>query len=145
MDSVTRFQSLDQLTGEKARLDAVRKHHGARLERHWSALKDHDVRGLLLRDAASDVLRSWKPTRLLAGLFGGGSLTSALGSAVFRRGGLSKRIFFFAASLIVPWLLQRASSLSMEEIMQHVRTTIDRIRERMSQEATQEEEPPAHG
>ena len=138
MDSATRFHSLDQLALEKARLNGVRKHHSAQLQRHWAALKDHEVRGLLIRDAASDVFRSWRPARLLSGLLGGGSLTAALGSTIFRRGGLSKRIFFFAASLIVPYLLRSASSLSMDEIMQHVRTTMDRIRERMARPEPEE-------
>jgi hypothetical protein len=71
-----RFRSMDEVSAELARLDAVRDHHEARLERHWQALLDHDVRGRLMKDAAHDMVRSWKPTRVLNSIFGSGSVGS---------------------------------------------------------------------
>ncbi len=132
MDDGTHFKSLTELELEKSRLDRLRQHHGEALERHWTALKDPEVRGRLMRNAASDAFLSWRPARLLADLAGGGTITAALASGMFRRGGLAKRLFVFATSLAVPYLLQRAGPLSMEKLIHEVGTTIDRIRQRMN-------------
>lgn len=138
MINSTHFTSLEQVAQERARLDHVRKVHGDRLERHWSALKDHKVRGALMRDAASDVLRSWHPAGMIAGLLGNGSLTSALGAAVFRRGGLGKRVFSFAASLLVPMLVKKAGSVSLDAIIKQVGETLGKFSGRKTED--QEEE-----
>lgn len=127
MISPTHFTSLEQVDRERARLDHVRKVHGDRLERHWSALKDHKVRGVLMRDAASDILRSWRPAGMIAGLLGNGSITSALGAAAFRSGGLGKRIFSFAASLLLPVLVKQAGSVSLDAIIKQVGETLGKI------------------
>lgn len=131
MDSRGRFKDLAAVTTEKARLDALRRHHGVRIERHMAALNDPNVRGLFLRSAASDLLLSWRPAHALAGLLGGGAFSAALGSAIFRRGGPTKRIFAFAARLLVPYLLERAGHLSIEMIIREVMRTVDRVRERV--------------
>jgi hypothetical protein len=138
MISQTPFTSLDQLAQERARLHHVRTVHGDRLERHWSALKDHKVRGVLMRDAASDVLRSWRPAGMIAGLLGNGSLTSALGAAAFRRGGLGKRIFSFATSLLLPMLLKQAGAVSLDAIIKQVGDTLGKFGKRKNEH--QEEE-----
>ena len=130
MGSAAHFTDLAAIASEKARLDALRHYHGARIERHVEALKDREVRGHWLRNAATDVLLSWKPTHTLAGLLGGGTFTSALGSAIFRRGGLWKRMFAFAARTIAPYLLERAGHLSIDMILREVSRTMERVRER---------------
>ena len=130
VDRPAHFTDLAAIEAEKARLDAVRRHHGAHIERHLE-LKDREVRGLLLRNAASDLLLSWRPAHALAGMLGGGTLASALGSAIFRRGGLSKRMFSFAARLILPYLLERAGHLSVDMIIREVKKTMARLREQV--------------
>lgn len=124
------FKDLSSIAEERMRLDALRRYHGVRIERHLEALKDRQVRGSLLRNAASDLLLSWKPAHALAGILGGGRMTAALGSAIFRRGGLSKRMLVFAARSIVPYLLERTAHLSIDRIIREVMTTVERLRER---------------
>lgn len=133
MTSPARFSTIEQLAQERARLHHVRSAHGDRLERHWSALKDHKVRGVLMRDAVSDVLRSWRPAGMIAGLMGNGTLASAVGAAAFRRGGLGKRIFSFATTLLVPVLLKQAGSVSLDSIIKQVSGVVDRFRERKAE------------
>ncbi len=132
------FISLEEVAQERARLDHVRKVHGDRLERHWSALKDHKVRGVLMRDAASDVLRSWRPAGMIAGLLGNGTLTSALGAATFRRGGLAKRILSFATALLLPILLKQAGSVSLDSIIKQVGEAVGKFRDRNAQRRGEE-------
>jgi hypothetical protein len=133
MGNPRRFLSLSEVAAERARLNEMRKVHAHRLERHWEAMKDHEVRGILLRDAVGDVVRSWKPGPMIAGLMGGGSLTSAMGAAVFRSGGLGKRIMSFAFRLIVPYLLKQAGNISVDRIINEVRSTMERVKERMAE------------
>lgn len=114
---------------ELQRLDAIRRRHEARLERHWEALQDHDVRGRLMKDAAHDMLRSWKPAQVLGSLFGSGSFGSSLGFALGRRGGWAKRAFLFALSMAAPSLLKRVSGLSLKDISEEVELSIGRIKD----------------
>ncbi|MBK6775984.1 MAG: hypothetical protein IPG74_09145 [Flavobacteriales bacterium] len=133
MGNQREFTSLSEVAAERARLNELRKVHAQRLERHWEAMKDHEVRGLLLRDAVGDMVRSWKPASMIAGLMGGGSLTSAVGAAVFRGGGLTKRMLSFAVRLLVPYLLKQAGNLSVDRIMTEVQSTMERVKKRMAE------------
>lgn len=139
-----RFHSMDEVAAELARLDAVRDHHEARLERHWQAMLDHDVRGRLLKDAAHDMVRSWKPTRVLNSIFGSGSVGSSFGFALGRRGGLGKRALYFALSMALPVLMKKAGDLSMSDITEEVKVSVERIkqylRERKKAHTIEEEE-----
>jgi hypothetical protein len=134
------FTSLEQMAQERARLDHVRTVHGDRLERHWSALKDHKVRGALMRDAVADVVRSWRPASMIAGLLGNGSLTSALGAAAFRRGGLGKRVFSFATTLLLPMLVKQAGSVSLDAIIKQVGETVGKFRSPKPEEKVVEDD-----
>lgn len=124
-----RFRHMDEVARELARLDAVREHHELRLERHWQAMLDHDVRGRLLKDAAHDMVRSWKPTRVLNSIFGGGSVGSSFGFALGRKGGLGRRALYFALSMALPALLKKAGDLSLTDITDEVKVSIERVKE----------------
>lgn len=129
MRRTERFKDLDEVQREKERLDRRRHVHRQRLERHWHALQDHDVRGHLIRDAANDAFRSWKPARLLAGLVGEGSFSSAFGAAARTSGGIPKRALWFAASLVLPGLLKRASGLSLDTLNEELRLSFERVKD----------------
>lgn len=129
MKRTERFTTLAEVQQEKLRLDAVRKQHQARLERHWHALQDHDVRGHLIRDAANDALRSWKPLRMVGSLLGDGSMKSALGAAVRTRGGLGKRALWFALSMALPGIVKKVSGISMQKLGEELGVSYDRIRD----------------
>jgi hypothetical protein len=126
-----RFQDLQALTLEKERLNALRTHYTRRIERHWAAIRDGDVRSKLLRRAVWDTVLAWRPARMLEGLLGNGQLSSALGAAVFQRGGLWKRLLILATRWIGPYMLQRAGNLSAGTIIREVGITARRIREHM--------------
>ena len=128
MARTDRFASLAAVQAEKMRLDNVRKEQGDRLERHWLALKDRDVRGALMRDAVGDVFRAWKPFRMISGLFTGGTTTAALGAAL-GGGSWAKRLFRFGMGMALPKILERVENTSGEELMHEVQVTIDRVRD----------------
>lgn len=128
MARTERFASLAEFNAEKLRLDRVRREHGESLERHWLALKDHDVRGALLRDAVGDVFRAWKPFRMISGLFGGNTTTAALGAAL-GGGSWVRRLFRFGMGMALPKILERLENSSGEELMHEVQVTVDRVRE----------------
>lgn len=129
MDKGHRFASVSALAAERDRLDALRRFHGTRLERHWAALKDKDVRGTLFRDAISDMVASWRPARMAADLVGNGSITSAVGNAIFRRGGLAKRLLSFGATLALPYLLNKLGDMSLAQLKDRTTQVLSAIRE----------------
>lgn len=131
MKRTERFTNLAEVQQEKLRLNEVRKQHQARLERHWHALQDHDVRGHLLRDAANDALRSWKPLRMVSSLLGDGSVKSAFSAALHTRGGLGKRAIWFAATMALPGLIRKVSGISLDKLGDELRVSYDRIRDRL--------------
>ena len=115
MAKTDRFNSFAELETEKLRLLALRVHHEDRLQLHWDALRDREVRGALMSDAASDIVRSWKPFRVLASLFGNGSgngdgaFTSSMFGAAISGGSWGKRMFRLALNLALPALLTNHS------------------------------------
>jgi hypothetical protein len=121
------FRDMSELRQELQRLDAERQASGERMERYWQALQDREVRGRLISDAVSDALHTWKPLNIVSSLFGGGSLSTSLGTAFTRGRGWSGKIFWFLLSMALPRLLERAKDLNMEEIGQHLRATMDKI------------------
>lgn len=127
------FKNMAEVSLELRRLDAIRKGHEDRLERHWQALLDHDVRGRLLKDAANDVIRSWKPTRMLNSIFGGGSLGGSLMAAVGVRGGWFKRAALFGLNMALPKILGKVNDLSVSDIAREMRTSYERFREHMEE------------
>lgn len=137
------FRDLAAVDAELARLDLERKLHRQRLERHWHAIQDHEVRGHLLRDAANDAIRSWKPLKMVSSMVGSGSVMSALGTAVRTDGSLGKRALRFGAALLLPMLVERASGLSVERIGHELSRSADRIKKyiRERKERLSEEHP----
>lgn len=133
MDRTGQFRSLEDVTREKARLEILRAHHGQRLQAHIEAFKDKEVRGRLVRNAAMGMLGGWKPARILSEIVGSGSVTSALGAAAFRRGGVGKRLVTFAMGLLLPYVLKQAGSVNIESIIKEVGNTVDHFRKRKAQ------------
>lgn len=120
---------MEEVKNELARLDGLRAHHEVRMERHWQALLDHDVRGRLMKDAAQDMLRSWKPTRVLSSIFGDGSFGSSLGLAMRRSGGIKKKLLMFALSMAAPGLLKKIQGTKAGDIVDEVQVSVGRIRD----------------
>ena len=139
MEKTDRFASLAEVQAEKQRLLAVRERSGDRLQQHWDALREPEVRGALMQDVAGDILRSWKPLHALASLFGvgnsdgkensNGAFASSLFGAAISGGSWGKRMFRLALNLALPMLLKRAGNISFETIADEVQVTMDRVRE----------------
>ncbi|MFT3885951.1 MAG: hypothetical protein QM724_11130 [Flavobacteriales bacterium] len=131
MARTERFGHMSDVAQELRRLDSVRKAHEDRLERHWQALLDHDVRGRLLKDAANDVMRSWKPARLLGEVFGGGSIGPSLLSAATGRGGWFRKAMMFGLNMALPGVLGRMRDVTMNDILREVQVSYDRFRDHL--------------
>lgn len=76
-----------------------------RLARRWGILKDPHTRGLLVRDAFGDALRSWAPYKRVSELLQGrvsGSTVAAVGMAVASaQQGLGRRLLFSGLSMLL--------------------------------------------
>lgn len=131
MARTERFKSMAEVSLELQRLDGVRKAHEERLERHWQAMLDHDVRGRLLKDAANDVIRSWKPGRMLSAIFGGGSVGGSLAAAIGGRGGWFRRAAIFAMNMALPKVLGKVTELSVNDIAHELNVSYQRFRAHM--------------
>ncbi|HEX2616313.1 MAG TPA: hypothetical protein VHL57_02160 [Flavobacteriales bacterium] len=131
MKRTDRFNDLAEVRMELQRLDTVRKAHEDRLERHWQAVLDHDVRGRLLKDAANDVIRSWKPAHMLSKVFGGGSVGPSLLSAVTGRGGWFRKATMFALSMALPKILGKVNDVTVNDITREVQVSYQRFRDHL--------------
>ncbi|QQR88052.1 MAG: hypothetical protein IPJ76_07515 [Flavobacteriales bacterium] len=97
--------SLAELRAEIHRARADRDRVQEELRQRMAVLNDPRTRGILLRDAAGDALRTWKPFRLvheaLHGKVSGETVASAGMAAASLQGTWKKRILWSGAS----WLL----------------------------------------
>jgi hypothetical protein len=108
------FESLDAFYVELNATRAERDVHGAGIVTRWEQLKDPVVRGMLVKDAVMDVIRSTKPGRRLHDLMSNGltgTVISTLGLAFANtRSGLGKRLLFSGISLLLGKLMRPADN-----------------------------------
>lgn len=97
--------SLAELRAEMQRVRADRDRVQDELRQRLELLNDPRTRGILLRDAAGDALRTWKPFRLvheaLNGRVSGETVAAAGMAAASLQGTWKKRMLWSGAS----WLL----------------------------------------
>lgn len=141
MKGTDRFQSLAELRMERDRLKAVRDRHEDALNGYWDLMRDKDFRRGLAGDAFGDMLRAWKPMRTLGRFMRSddGSMGNVLGMVMGSRARTLKgRLFAWAVGIIAPIVLKKyASPERMEHIVQEVKRSWDRVRERMREGSDQ--------
>lgn len=132
MTKTDRFPDLAAVRAEKARLDAVRDHHGEQLENHFNALRSGSFRSAMLKNTMRSAMGNFAPGRMLGSLIGngglGGGLTMALGAG---KGGLMKRIGLFALGLAAPKLMQKMDAISIPDIGHELRVSWDRMKDHL--------------
>lgn len=133
MTRTDRFESIGAFVAEKNRLTEKRDVQLQRIEQHWEALKDKEVRKNLANNAFHDLLGMWKPTHMLSSILSTGSIGTSLGLA-FGAGKTSwaKRAGLFALGLVAPKLIERLNNLSIEDIVHEVGVSVDHVRDHLS-------------
>lgn len=63
------FRDLAEFRAEKARVKVRVDHHSERLESYWTLLHDAEFRHGLANSALEDLIRSWRPLRMVGSLF----------------------------------------------------------------------------
>ena len=103
------YRTLDDFRAAKRRARQDRDMHKEALEGSLAALQDPDTRGVLLRDAAGDVLRSWGPYRkasdLLSGRVSGSTVYTAGMALASMQHGLKKRLIFSGITMLLSKLM----------------------------------------
>jgi hypothetical protein len=101
----TRYETLALFHAAKAEARRERDLHAGQLAHKWTVLKDPDMRGELLRDAAGDMLRNWAPFKRVHELLHGrisGSTVAAVGMAIAStRTGFVKRMLYSGLSMLL--------------------------------------------
>ena len=99
------YTSMAEFHAVRAQAREARQQKQQRLAQRWATVTDPHTRGLLLRDALGDVLRSWTPYRRVKELLHGrvsGSTVAAVGMAVASaQQGLGKRLLFSGISMLL--------------------------------------------
>ena len=143
----TRYATLEQFRAAKLSAREERDAYAQKLKESWSVLKEPATRGLLLRDAMGDALRSWKPYRRLQELLGGhlsGSTVSSIGVAfASMQGGLGKRLLYLGISMLLGKLIgdqeEKGPGL-LSTLASAIGSMRTRIRERKAQREAEESE-----
>ena len=97
--------SLDAFRTAKWQVRRERDTYTDSIVERWEILKDPDTRGILMRDAFSDMVRNWGPYKKVHDMFRGrvsGSTVSSIGSAVSSLlPGFKKRMVFGGISTLL--------------------------------------------
>ncbi len=98
-------KSLESFHAEKRLARAERDRYADSLATRWGQMQDPATRGVLLRDAVADALRSWKPYRSVHELLHGrvsGDMVSSLGmAAAGMHRSWTKRLLYTGISLLL--------------------------------------------
>jgi len=99
------YNSLAEFHAVRAQAREAREEKKERLAQRWATIKDPHTRGILLRDALGDALRSWTPYKRISELLQGrvsGSTVAAVGMAVASaQSGLGRRLLFSGISMLL--------------------------------------------
>lgn len=99
------YKSLTEFQAMRAQARATRGFAQQRLAQRWALIKDPHTRGMLLRDALGDALRSWGPYKRVTELLQGrvsGSTVAAVGMAVASaQSGIGRRLLYSGISMLL--------------------------------------------
>ena len=130
MRTTDRFQSLDQVRAEKARLRVIRDGYREQMTGHWELMRDPEFRLGLARNAVSDLVGTWAPIRAFNGLFGADN-----GAAQGAGRSLKGQLITGLTSTILPILLKHfLTPERMERIKTGFMRSWERIMERFATE-----------
>jgi hypothetical protein len=102
------FQRIDAVEQRLRLLQQQRDQHASRLRQHVEVLKDHELRGRLMKDAVHDMLHAWKPGEVVrTALEPAAGLVPLLMQFVSFRGGFKRKLLLTGLSLAAPALLKR--------------------------------------
>ena len=101
----TKYQSLQEFRVATMRAKQERDAFANEISGHWSVLQNPATRGVLVRDALGDALRTWAPFKRVHDVLNGhisGSTVSAVGMAVASmQRGFFKRLLFSGISMLL--------------------------------------------
>lgn len=134
------YDSLDAFRSELALARSMRDGHEQDLSQRWDQLKDPSVRGLLLKDAAVDVIRSTRPGRhihdLLHGRFSG-SMVSTLGMAFANtQHGFVRRMAYSGISMLLGRMFrsdEAPASTTLSDVAGGIGHFVQRMRARQAE------------
>ncbi len=133
------YDSLVAFRSELAQARLMRDGHEQELSQRWALLKDPSVRGLLLKDAAVDVIRSTGPGRhihdLLHGRFSA-SMVSTLGMAFANtQHGFVRRMAYSGISMLLGRMFrsdEAPASTTLSDVAGGIGHFVQRMRARQT-------------
>jgi hypothetical protein len=102
------FKHMDAVEQRLRLLQQQRDQHASHLRLHLDVLKDHDLRGRLMKEAVRDMWQAWKPAELVrTALEPAAGIVPLLVQFATIRGGFKRRLLLTALSVAAPALLKR--------------------------------------
>lgn len=141
------YKSLESFHSAKRAARIERDRHADALTKRWDHLQDPAARGILLRDAVGDALKSWKPYRSIHDLLHGrvsGEMVSSLGlAAAGLHGSWTKRLLYSGLSMLLGKAIGRngvpeGSSL-LTSLAHGIGSFVKQARERRARRKNEEE------
>src|SRR5262245_2782990 len=102
------FSDLDHVEQRLRLVKQERDQYAHLFRQHLEVLKDHDRRGILMKNAMYDLLHAWRPAEVVrAALEPAQGVLPVVVQLAGMRGSLKRRLLWTAASLVAPALLKR--------------------------------------
>jgi len=141
----TRYTTMQGFRAVKLAARQERDHHAKNIQERWTLLKQPETRGILLRDAMGDVVRSWAPYRKMQELLNGrvsGSTVSTIGMAIASmQGGFVKRMLWSGISMLVGKVIgDKEEEGKGPGLLSTLATAIGSMRNRMRERKAQREQ-----
>ncbi len=137
MKKSERFQDMDQVRTEKARLRAAREGYRHNLQEHWTVLGEKDFRRGLAGDVFDEMISNWRPVKAAMAFLDDKpqALANIAGSLL----GAKKqtpwgRAITWGLTAATPYLTEKiGGNKSANTLLSELRISVDRIRNYMKQ------------
>ncbi len=132
MKNSDRFESMDSVRTEKARLRAAREGYRYNLTEHWNVLREKDFRRGLVGDVFGELLGSWRPMKAVMAFMD--NRPQGLSHMAANMLGAKKdtpwgKAIMWGLTAATPYLTEKiGGNKTAETLLSEVRRSWDRIR-----------------
>jgi hypothetical protein len=137
MKKSDRFESMDQVRTEKARLRAAREGYRYNMKEHWTVLGEKEFRRGLVGDVFSELMGAWRPMKAIMAFTDHQphALANIAGKLLgHKKDSIWGKAIMWGLTAATPYLSEKVSgNKTAETLLSEVKRSWDRIRDYVRQ------------